>query len=188
MVRTTSVMPDLGTIAPHFDLPSCTGGRVSLNDFAGSSGLLVMFICNHCPFVVHLKQALADFGRDYDGRISIVAIASNNTETHPDDGPEHMAVDAAANGYVFPYLFDETQEVAKAYEAVCTPDFFLYDRERRLVYRGQFDDSRPNDGRPITGADLRNACDALLEGAPIDSNQVPSMGCNIKWKPGNQPD
>lgn len=188
-------MPALGMHAPDFALPDTTrvGHIVRLSDFAGSPGLLVMFICNHCPFVKHVRAELARLGRDYGSRgISIVAISSNDIVAHPDDDPEKMAAEANDAGYVFPYLFDETQQVAKAYSAACTPDFFLFDRGRRLVYRGQLDDSRPSkymDGKvvPVTGQDLRGAMEAVLAGQPVAEPQWPSLGCNIKWKPGNEP-
>jgi peroxiredoxin len=182
-------MLPLGTKAPGFRLPdAATGKTVSLDDFAGAPGLLVMFICNHCPFVKHIRGGLAAFGRDYQPKgLAIVAVSSNDVANYPDDSPAKMAAEAKAAGYVFPYLYDETQEVAKAYQAACTPDFFLFDRDRRLVYRGQFDDSRPGNGRPVTGADLRAAADAVLAGTPVPAEQKPSIGCNIKWKAGKAP-
>jgi peroxiredoxin len=189
MVRTPSTMPPLGMPAPSFALPDARTGRtVARDDFAGWPGLLVMFICNHCPYVKHLRGALADFGRDYQAQgLGIVAISSNDPTTHPDDAPDKMKEEAEAAGYTFPYCFDATQEVAKAYGAACTPDFFLFDRELRLVYRGQFDETRPNRGVP-TGKDLRAAADALLAGRRPEGEQVPSVGCNIKWKAGNEPE
>ena len=189
MVRVPSNMPSLGREAAPFSLADATTGRtVARDDFRGSKGLLVMFICNHCPFVVHLRSALAEFGEEYQHRgLAIVAISSNDPVAQPDDSPEKMKQEAATVGYTFPYCFDETQEVAKAYEAACTPDFFLHDADLRLVYRGQFDDSRPSNGVAITGRDLRAAADAVLAGRAPDADQKMSVGCNIKWKPGNEP-
>ena len=193
MARTPSTMVELGTPAPDFRLPDMrreAGGRpVALEDFRDAPALLVMFICNHCPYVKHIQKELAAFARDYQPRgLAVVAINANDAERYPDDAPERMAEEAEAAGYTFPYLFDETQEVAKAYRAACTPDFFLYDRQRRLVYRGQFDDSRPRNDLPVTGKDLREAVEAVLAGRPVPEDQKPSLGCNIKWKPGNEPD
>ena len=188
MANTPSTMAPLGSSAPSFSLPDPAGTIVSLDDFAGRSALLVMFLCNHCPFVRHIRGALAQFAREYQARgMAVVAINSNDVSTYHDDSPERMAAEAREAGYSFPYLYDESQAVAKAYGAACTPDFFLYDRERRLVYRGQFDDSRPGNGRPITGADLRAAADSVLAGRPVAAEQRPSIGCNIKWKRGNEP-
>jgi thiol-disulfide isomerase/thioredoxin len=176
-------MLPLGTGIPDFSLPNVVDGKtVSRGDFAGQP-LLVMFICNHCPFVKHLRSALAEFGKEYAAKgLSIVAISSNDVATHPDDSPDLMQDEAKAAGYTFPYLYDETQSVAKAFRAACTPDFFLFDRAGQLAYRGQFDDSRPSTGVPITGKDLRAACDAVLAGKPVPEPQKPSIGCNIKWK------
>lgn len=189
MAATESTMMELGTPAPHFNLPDPNGNDHSMAEFADAPVLVVMFICNHCPFVKHLANGLAEFAREYQEKgVAVVAISSNDVEKYPDDAPSKMAAEAAARGYVFPYLFDESQEVAKAYKASCTPDFFVFDRNRRLAYRGQFDDSRPNNGTPVTGADLRKACDALLNGEAVSENQKPSIGCNIKWKPGNEPE
>ncbi len=189
MVLTPSTMLRLGAAAPDFRLPDTNGNLVSRDDFRGSRGLLVVFICNHCPFVKHIRAGLAEFGRDYqDTGLAMVAISSNDVSTHPEDSLPHMKEEASAAGYVFPYLYDETQEVAKAYRAACTPDFFLFDQDRKLVYRGQFDDSRPGNGVPVTGRDLRLAVDAVLEGKPIPEPQKPSIGCNIKWKRGAEPD
>ena len=188
MAETPSNMVALGTPAPPFRLPDTTGGMVSLDDFKTAPALLVMFICNHCPFVKHIRSGLAAFGRDYQkAGLAIVAINSNDVSSYPQDSPERMAAEVKQAGYTFPYLYDETQAVAKAYGAACTPDLFLYDRDRRLVYRGQFDDSRPSNGRPVTGADLRAAADAVLAGRPVPDEQRPSIGCNIKWKRGNGP-
>lgn len=189
MVMTPSTMLDLGTRAPDFSLPEpAAGATVSLGDFDESTGLLVMVLSNHCPFVKHIADELATFAREYASRgIASVAICANDVEKYPADSPEAMAAEVETRGYDFPYLFDESQDVVKAYRAACTPDFFLFDADRALVYRGQFDASRPSLDLPVTGSDLRRACDALLAGeAPIDE-QHPSIGCNIKWKPGNAP-
>ncbi|MEX2583487.1 MAG: thioredoxin family protein [Gemmatimonadota bacterium] len=183
-----STMLELGTDAPSFSLPDTQGNFVARDDFAGEAALLVMFISNHCPFVKHLKSALAQLGRDYSGRgLGIVAINSNDARAYPQDAPEVMRREHREHGYPFPYLFDEAQDVAKAYRAACTPDFFLFDRERKLFYRGQFDDSRPGNDRPVTGADLRGAIDAVLAGRAAPEEQIPSVGCSIKWQPGNEP-
>ena len=188
MARTPSKMIDLGSAARDFRLPDTDGNLVSLGDFASAPALLVVFLCNHCPFVKHIRDGLAEFSRDFESSgLAIVGINSNDVANYPDDRPEMMIEEKRAAGYRFPYLFDDTQAVAKEYGASCTPDFFLYDAKRRLVYRGQFDDSRPGNGRPVTGADLRAAADAVLHGRPIGADQQPSIGCNIKWKPGNTP-
>jgi peroxiredoxin len=188
MARTPSTMLELGTRAPDFSLPDTDGKEVSLESLSGAPGLLVAFICNHCPYVIHLREALAALGKDAQGRgLAVVAISSNDVENYPQDSPELMVEEKASAGYTFPYLYDATQEVAKAYQAACTPDFYLFDGDQRLVYRGQFDSSRPGNGDPITGADLRAAIDALLAGEGAAQTQVPSLGCNIKWKPGNAP-
>ncbi len=187
MARTPSTMVALGTSAPDFSLPDTEGNTVTLADHAGQP-LLVMFICNHCPFVIHLRSALADFGREYSEKgLSVVAINSNDAVTHPQDGPDHMRTERTKAGYVFPYLFDETQQVAHAYRATCTPDFFLYGADHTLAYRGQFDPSRPGSQTPVTGADLRAAADAVLAGVAPPEEQLPSVGCNIKWKAGTNP-
>jgi peroxiredoxin len=185
----TSTMLQLGTRAPDFTLPdTITGNLVSMSDFEGEKGLLVMFICNHCPYVKHVRNELARFGADYQSRdLAIVAISSNDPDAYPEDSPKAMRDEARKFGYTFPYLFDEDQSVAAAYTAMCTPDFFLFDEDRALVYRGRFDESRPNSGIPVTGAELRAAVEALLSGHPVDENQKPSMGCSIKWRDGNQP-
>ncbi|RMH27083.1 MAG: thioredoxin family protein [Planctomycetota bacterium] len=190
MAATESTMPPLGTPAPDFDLPDTNppGRRVALKDFADRDALVVMFLCNHCPFVKHIQAELASLARDYLPRgVGFVAISSNDVTTHPDDAPDKMTVTANEAGWPFPYLYDESQQTAKAFGAACTPDFFLYDRDRRLAYRGQLDDSRPGSAAPITGADLRAAIDAVLAGRPAPEPQKPSVGCNIKWKPGNDP-
>jgi peroxiredoxin len=184
-----STMLDLGTRAPHFALPDTDGHQVDLNDFADAPALLVMFLCNHCPFVKHVRSELAQIGRDYQPRgAAIVAISSNDVAAYPADSPDKMREEKREAGYTFPYLYDEDQEAAKAYHAACTPDFFLFDAKRSLVYRGQLDDSRPSNGKPVTGRDLRAALEAVLAGQPVDAAQVPSIGCSIKWKPGNKPD
>jgi len=190
MAATPSTMLELGTPAPDFSLldPS-SGNTVSRDDFADAPALLVMFVCNHCPFVIHVREGLAALGRDYAAQgVAMVAINANDVENYPDDAPEKMKMFAAENGWDFPYLFDETQEVAKAYRAACTPDFFLFDDDQKLVYRGQFDGSRPQSDVPVTGADLRAALDAVLAKQSVASDQKPSLGCNIKWKPGNAPE
>ena len=189
MVKTASTMLPLGTRAPDFELPGADGELYSLDRCMGEKGLMVMFICNHCPFVKHLASALAAFGKDYQARdLGVVAINANDVVHYAEDSPAKMAEEAAKRGYTFPYLFDESQEVAKAYRAACTPDFFLFDGERKLVYRGQFDESRPSNGKAVTGAHLRGAADALLAGEPLKGEQTPSIGCNIKWKQGFEPD
>jgi peroxiredoxin len=177
-----SNMLPLGTRAPSFSLPDFEGKTVTLDDYSDFSGIVVAFICNHCPYVQHVRSQLARFARDYEPRgIPMIAINSNDIHAYPQDGPIGMAAEARDAGYTFPYLFDESQEVARAYQAACTPDFYLFDRSKRLVYRGQFDSSRPGRGN-ATGEDLRGACDHLLAGKPISAEQKPSMGCNIKWK------
>jgi peroxiredoxin len=187
MAATASNMLALGTTAPPFSLPDTDGRRVSLADARDAKALLVMFICNHCPFVKHVRPELSRLGRDYKDRAAIVAISSNDVEAFPDDAPAKMKIEKEEAGYLFPYLFDETQEVARAYHAACTPDFFLFDAGQRLVYRGQLDDSRPGNNVPVTGRDLRRALDAVLAGKPVSPEQKPSLGCNIKWRAGNEP-
>ena len=168
MVKTASTMLELGTSAPEFTLPDTTGASVSLSDYGDAPALVVAFICNHCPFVVHIREALAEFGREYQERgVAIVAINSNDVASHPDDSPEKMAEELASAGYTFAYLYDESQSVAQAYRAACTPDFFVFDGDQRLAYRGQFDESRPESGIPVTGAALRSACDAVLSGQAL---------------------
>jgi len=189
MALTASTMPDLGMRAPDFRLPDPRGKTYRLDDFADKKALLVAFICNHCPYVKHLREAIAEFAREYRDRdLAMVAINANDVSKYPEDAPEKMAEEARLMDYVFPYLFDESQKVARAFRAACTPDFFLFDGDRRLVYRGQFDGSRPGNGIEVTGRDLREAVDAVLDGRPVRPQQKPSMGCNIKWKPGNEPD
>lgn len=188
MVQTASTMLALGTEAPDFSLPTPDGRYVTRESVGGSMGLLVMFICNHCPYVIHVRDQIAKIGREYGPKgIGIVAISSNDVENYPDDRPEKMAEVAKECGFTFPYLYDESQEVAKAYSAACTPDFFLFDGNMKLVYRGQLDGSRPKNDVPVNGGDLRAALDALLKGDRIPNDQLPSLGCNIKWKEGNAP-
>lgn len=189
MALTPSTMLPLGTQAPRFALPDTDGRTVSLDDFTSAKALVVMFICNHCPFVKHVRDELARFGRDMKAKgVAVVAISSNDVSTHPADSPAKMAEEKKAAGYDFPYLYDAEQSVAAEYKAACTPDFYLFDQNLKLVYRGQFDDSRPGNGIPVTGSDLRQAVDALLSGQPASSPQKPSIGCNIKWKAGREPE
>ena len=189
MPETHSTMIDIGTPLPSFSLPDFNGKTVSDADFAGSKALLVAFICNHCPFVRHIRQEFARFAKEYQAKgLRVVAIASNDTKEFPEDGPAGMKEEATEVGYTFPYLFDEKQRVAQAFHAACTPDLFLFDGAGRLAYRGQFDGSRPKSDVPVTGADLRAAADAVLAGRPAPAMQKPSMGCNIKWSPGNAPE
>ena len=181
-----STMMALGSVAPDFRLPDPQGRQVSSDDFKGTPALLVVFMCNHCPYVKHVRSSFAALAKEYQARgVSIVGINSNDVENYPEDSPVKMAEEIVSAGYTFPYLYDESQEVAQEYRAACTPDFFLFDRDRRLVYRGQYDDSRPKNGRPVTGADLRNALDAVLDGRPVAADQKPSVGCGIKWKKQN---
>jgi peroxiredoxin len=185
MVATPSTMLPLGTPAPPFSLPDTDGRLVELDDYRTAPALLVMFVCNHCPYVKHVRQELARIGHEYGERgVGVVAISANDVRTHPEDAPVRMKAVRAEWGWTFPYLYDETQETARAYQAACTPDFFLFDGEQRLVYRGQLDDSRPGNDRAVTGADVRRALDAVLAGRPVSPDQRPSIGCNIKWKPG----
>ncbi len=189
MAVTPSTMLELGTEAPDFRLPDTDGREVALGDFAGAPALVVMFICNHCPYVKHVQAELARLASEYQARgVAVVAISSNDVAQFPDDGPGTMRAERERAGYTFPYLFDETQDVAKAYRAACTPDLFVFDAQRRLVYRGQLDDSRPGNGVPVTGRDLRAALEAVLAGRPVAARQRASLGCNIKWKPGHEPD
>ena len=189
MVRTASTMLELGTIAPDFELPDVvTGHTISIDSFADKKALLVMFICRHCPFVKHIQNELARIGKDYaNSEIGIVAISSNDAQNHPDDSPSSLKQMAEELGFNFPLCYDESQEVAKSYNAACTPDFFLFDQDLTLAYRGQLDDSRPENGKPIDGKDLRAAMNAVLAGEPVNPDQKPSIGCNIKWKPGKEP-
>ena len=188
MVNTPSTMVPLGTQAPSFSLPDTEGKTVSLDDYKSAPALLVVFLCNHFPFVKHILPGFVPLAHEYGQRgVGIVGISSNDVSGYPDDSPAKMAELSKAMGFDFPYLYDESQQVAKAYGAACTPDFYLFDRAGRLVYRGQMDDSRPGNGRPVTGADLRAAIDAVLAGRPVSHDQKPSIGCNIKWKRGNEP-
>jgi peroxiredoxin len=189
MVAVNSTMLPLGTPAPDFRLPDPNGKTFSLSDFKSAPAFLVAFICNHCPYVKHIRGGLAQLARDYQPRgVAVVGISSNDVSNYPADSPARMAEEARAAGYLFPYLYDETQSVAKAYRAACTPDFYLFDKAQKLVYRGQLDDSRPGNNIPVTGRDMRGALDAVLAGKPVPANQKSSIGCNIKWKPGNEPD
>ena len=190
MVMVSSTMLELGTVAPDFSLPDVvTGKSISLETFAGKSALLVMFICQHCPFVKHVQGELARLGQDYiPQNVGILAISSNSVETHPQDAPEHLKEMAETLQFTFPYAYDESQDIAKTYTAACTPDFFLFDGDRKLVYRGQLDDSRPGNGIPVTGNDLRTALDTVLAGKSVSPEQKPSIGCNIKWTPGKEPE
>jgi peroxiredoxin len=188
MALTPSTMLPLGTPAPDFRLPDTDGKLASLDDFRDAPALLVGFICNHCPYVKHIRHELASLAKEYQQKgVAVVGINSNDAENYPDDSPEMMAREKAEVGYTFPYLYDETQGVARAYQAACTPDFYVFDGGRKLVYRGQLDASRPGNPVPVTGKDLRAALDAVLAGRPVGDDQRPSMGCNIKWKPGNEP-
>lgn len=189
MALTPSTMLALGTPAPDFDLPDVVSGqRISLASFAGKKTLLVMFICRHCPYVQHVKAELGQLGQDYARQsVGIVAISANDAKNYPEDAPASLKAFAKEEGLVFPLCYDESQETAQAYTAACTPDFFLFDAQRRLVYRGQLDDSRPGNGKPVTGRDLRAAIDAVLAGTPVNPDQRPSIGCNIKWTPGREP-
>ena len=189
MVMTASTMLPLETVAPDFSLPDTRGNMVSPRDFADAPGLLVIFMCNHCPFVKHVLNGMIAMVKDYQGKgVAVVGINSNDVESFPEDRPEMMAEVAEEKGFTFAYLYDESQEVARVYRAACTPDFYLFDGQRRLAYRGQMDDSRPGNNIPVTGADLRAAMDAVLAGQHVNEDQKPSMGCNIKWKPGREPE
>ena len=189
MVKTASTMLPLGVKAPDFSLPDVGGKRVSLAGFADAPALLIIFMCNHCPYVKHVAAGLSALGKDYQQRgVAVVAINSNYVDSFPEDSPAKMAEEVKLRGYTFPYLYDETQAVAKAYRAACTPDFYVFDHQRKLVYRGQMDSSRPGGDLPVTGEDLRAALDAVLARRPVSTNQKPSIGCNIKWRPGNEPD
>lgn len=189
MAQTASTMLPIGTPAPDFSLPDPSGNQVSLADFEGAPALLVIFLCNHCPYVKHVAPKLAELVKEYQAQgVAVVGINSNDADNYPDDAPVKMKEEVAKRGYTFPYLFDATQEVAKAYQAACTPDFYVFDRQRRLVYRGQMDGSRPANDVPVTGEDLRAALDAVLAGRQAAPTQKASLGCNIKWKPGNEPE
>lgn len=189
MSATLSTMLEIGTKAPSFELPDTDGSKVSLNDLKFDKGVLVMFICNHCPYVKHLNEGLVEFANEYKQEgIECIAISSNDVENYPQDSPDLMKELSEKHNFPFPYLYDETQEVAKAYKAACTPDFFLFDRDLKLFYRGQFDDSRPGNGKPVTGNDMRAATNSMIEGEENFELQIPSMGCNIKWKSGNEPE
>lgn len=189
MAATPSNMLELGTIAPDFSLISTDNEMVSLSDYTTSKAMLVIFICNHCPYVIHINKALVEYANDYKTKgVDVIAISANNADKYPQDNFEAMIEVAKKEEYPFPYLYDETQEIAKAYMAACTPDLYLFDGNRKLFYRGQFDASRPKNNTPVTGNDIRNATDALLNGKTEYNPQIPSIGCNIKWKPGNEPD
>lgn len=184
MAQTPTTLIPLGFIAPSFSLPDTVSGKLkSLNELKGEKATVIMFICNHCPFVVHVKDELVRLANDYIPKgISFIAISSNDVEKYPQDSPEMMKEFAAVNHFPFPYLYDETQDVARAYSAACTPDFSIFDRNLKCVYRGQLDDSRPSNGKPVSGKDIREALDNIIEGKPVSENQLPSIGCNIKWK------
>ena len=184
MARTPSNMIPLGTMAPDFKLlDTVSGNHLPLQDLKSNKATLIMFICNHCPFVKHMDDQLVSLANDYQAQdVSVVAVSSNDVENYPQDAPELMTKEAAALGYPFPYLYDETQEVAKAYDAACTPDFYVFDKDLKCAYRGQLDDSRPGNDKPVNGADLRNALDEILDGKEVSAPQIPSIGCNIKWK------
>lgn len=189
MALKQSVMVPVGTPAPEFSLPDTNGSLVSLSQFHGKKGLLVVFMCNHCPYVKHIQHELSAIGKEFQPQgLGMVGISANDITTHPSDSPEKMKEEAAAAGYTFPYLYDESQETAKAYRAICTPDIFLFDKDLKLAYRGQLDETRPNSGQPAHGKDLRAAIEAVLVGQPVPEPHYPSAGCNIKWKAGNEPD
>ncbi len=189
MAAVSSTMLELGTTAPDFSLPDTSGKLVSLADYKQAPATLVVFMCNHCPYVKHIASQFAEFAREYQAKgVAVIGINANDVSTHPDDSPDKMAEEAKKMGYTFPYLYDETQEVAKSYRAACTPDFFLFDKDQKLAYRGQFDGSRPGNNVAVTGEDLRLALNAVLQNQPVPTEQKASMGCNIKWKAGNEPD
>lgn len=188
MAGVSSTMLELGTAAPDFSLPDTTGQLVSLADYKQAPATLVVFMCNHCPYVKHIANQFAEFSRKYQAKgVAVIGVNANDVSTHPDDSPEKMADEVKKIGYTFPYLYDETQEVAKSYRAACTPDFFLFDKDHKLAYRGQFDGSRPGNKIAVTGQDLRMALDAVLQDQPVPAEQKASMGCNIKWRAGNEP-
>ncbi len=188
MAGVSSTMLALGTAAPDFSLPDTTGQLVSLADYKQAPATLVVFLCNHCPYVKHIANQFAEFVREYQAKgVAVIGINANDVSKHPDDSPQKMAEEAKKIGYTFPYLYDETQEVAKSYRAACTPDFFLFDKDHKLAYRGQFDGSRPDNKIAVTGQDLRMALDAVLQDQPVPAEQKASMGCNIKWRAGNEP-
>lgn len=184
MARTPSNMIPLGTKAPDFTLPDTVSGRMmSLSEITSDKATVIMFICNHCPFVKHVDEGLVNLSKDYQSKgVSFIAISSNDVDNYPQDAPSLMKVEAERVGYDFPYLYDESQEVAKSYDAACTPDFYIFDGDMKCAYRGQLDDSRPGNGKPVTGKDMRIALDEILEGNAVSASQIPSMGCNIKWK------
>jgi peroxiredoxin len=189
MALTSSTMLPLGTTAPDFQLPDTDGKIISLADFKGRAALLVIFMCNHCPYVIHIRAGLAQLARDYVPRgVAMAGISSNDAKNYPADSPARMKDEVKTAGYIFPYLYDETQAAAKSYRAACTPDIFLFDKDQKLIYRGQFDASRPNNGIHVTGNDLRAALTAVLAGKAVSEKQIPGIGCNIKWKAGNEPD
>jgi peroxiredoxin len=189
MVKTASTMLPLGSAMPEFSLPNIDGKSVSSAQFADAPATLVIFMCNHCPYVKHVAAGLSELAREYQRRgVAVVGINSNDVQSFPDDAPAKMVEEVKLRGYTFPYLLDEKQSVAKAFRAACTPDFYVFDRQKRLVYRGQMDDRRPGSEIPVSGEDLRAALDAVLSGKPVAEDQTPSIGCNIKWKPGNEPD
>jgi len=188
MALTYSKMMALGSAAPDFSLPDTTGKTVSLTDFKNAPALLVMFICNHCPYVRHVASAMAHLAKEYQQKgVAVVAINSNDARNYPADSPAMMAEEVKSRGYTFPYLYDESQSVARAYEAACTPEFYVFDKAQKLVYRGRLDGATPGNSIPLTGTELRGALDAVLAGKPVNPDQKPSMGCNIKWKPRNEP-
>ncbi len=189
MALTASTMLPLGMKAPFFSLKDTSGRTVSLDDFKSAKTLLIIFMCNHCPYVKHIRKELSNVTKEYMAKgVGVVGINSNDAEKYPDDSPANMEKEATAAGYTFPYLFDETQAVAKAYRAACTPEFYVFDKDQKLVYRGQMDASRPGNNTPVTGVDLRRALEAALNDVEVAGEQRPGMGCNIKWKPGNEPD
>ncbi len=189
MSLTPSTMLPIGTKAPDFILPDPTGKQIALSDFSEAPATFIIFMCNHCPYVKHLQKQLTEIAREFqDKGVAVIAINSNDTENYTDDSPKEMAKEIKKFDYTFPYLFDETQEIAKAYRAACTPDFYVFDGDQKLAYRGQFDASRPGNSLPINGADIKNALNSILNGEPVSTDQKPSIGCSIKWRPGNAPE